>query len=295
MAFLLSRPACLCFRAVCRRYCSSFAHSSSVDPFEVEKFGKLAEKWWDPAGPQAMLHLMNPARIGYIRHQMGVQYGCVAEPEVPSEPFRGLSFLDIGCGGGFASESLSRMGGNVLGVDAAEESIGIARQHAEENGLIGENSPYSLNYIAGTAEMLAEDSQQFDVVTALDIIEHVNDPTHFLCTCLSLVRPGGSLFVSTISRTPLSYALTIAAAEYALRLVPVGTHDWNKFITVDELRDMVDHFEDYRVLNNLDDEDETISEVQFVDATGMIYDPLRNRWGLDASNLDVNYIAHIIK
>lgn len=268
--------------------------SSSVDEEEVRKFGQLAEKWWDPNGPQAMLHLMNPARIGYIRHRMATQYGIVAEPDDPSRPFAGFSFLDIGCGGGFAAESLSRLGGDVLGVDAAHESISVATRHAEETGLIGESSSYKLRYECSTAEILCEQKQEFDVITALDVIEHVSDPTPFLCTCLSMLKPGGAMFVSTLNRTSLSYALAIVSAEYVLRMVPEGTHDWNKFITPDEFRAMVDHYGDYQVLNNVGSSSDDVA-VLMEDVTGMVYNPLKNRWGLDSGNLEMNYITHITK
>lgn len=272
---------------------------SSVNPDEVEKFGRLASSWWDPAGPNAMLHLMNPARVGYIRQRLA---DCPPPTPAPSRgtarALEGLSLLDIGCGGGFASESFARLGADVLGVDATPESIEVARRHAEDTGLVGPDSAasgYKLRYECGTVEALAEASPrpQYDVVTVLDVIEHVNEPANFLGTCLTLVRPGGSLFVSTINRTPLSYALAIASAEYVLRIVPPGTHDWDKFVTTDELSDMVGHYSDYQKLNNVDPAPPA-TDAAVEDITGMVYDPFRNRWGLYPNQTQVNYIAHIV-
>jgi len=281
---------------------STTSSSSSVDYEEVEKFSKLAERWWDPDGPQAMLHLMNPARIGYIRQRLSLQLGTQSSGN--SKPLQGLKILDIGCGGGFASESLAKLGADVLGVDASEEAIEVAIRHGKDTGLIPEeeansdetsaNSEYKLRYQFGYAETLADQKLEFDVVTALDIIEHVPDQTHFLCTCLSLVKPGGAMFVCTMNRTSLSYALAVVGAEYVFRFVPTGTHDWNKFVTPDELRSMVNHYEDYEVLNSLGpSEDEAAMVLE--DVTGIKYDPFKLRWGLDPNDTEVNYIAHISK
>eukprot|EP00466_Bigelowiella_natans_P007113 jgi/Bigna1/146362/aug1.113_g21070 len=274
---------------------SKFTSGASVDFEEVEKFGRLAERWWDPNGPQSMLQLMNPSRIRYIRNRLGLQFSR-EESSSGSLPLKGLRILDVGCGGGFASESMARLGADVLGLDASEDAIGVAKQHATESGLMGdESSEYKLQYEHGVAEYLAEQKMQFDVVTALDIIEHVPEQTPFLCTCLSLVKPGGAMFVSTLNRTPLSYSLAIVAAEYVLRYVPTETHDWNKFVTPDELQAMVSHYEDYEVLNSLASSEEDTAAIALEDMSGIKYNPLKRRWGLDPNDLEVNYIAHISK
>ncbi|GAB5368145.1 hypothetical protein AAMO2058_001293200 [Amorphochlora amoebiformis] len=268
------------------------ALSRNVDPNEIRKFGKLAEQWWDPNGPQGMLRLMNPARIRYVRHRLQMQFGTLSEAK--ERPLSGLKVLDIGCGGGFASESLAGIGADVLGLDASEEAIGAATKHAESTGLIGEDSSVSLRYEVGTVESLSESRGSFDVITALDIIEHVPDQTHFLCSCLSLLKPGGAMFVCTLNRTLLSYALAIGAAEYVMGLVPRGTHEWNKFVTPDEISAMVAHYEDFEVLNQLG-KSEADSAVVIEDVCGIKYDPFRVRWGLDPSDHQVNYIVHISK
>lgn len=201
--------------------------ASSIDPDEVARFSALAERWWDATGPFAPLHRFNPVRLGFIRDRGAARFG--RDPKAP-RPFEGLSLLDIGCGGGLLSEPMTRLGFKVTGVDAAERNIGAARAHAEAQGL-------DIDYRASTAEALkADGAGPFDVVLNMEVIEHVADPGAFLIDTASLVAPGGMMIVATLNRTLKSLALAKIGAEYVLRWIPAGTHDWNKFLKPEELR-----------------------------------------------------------
>jgi 2-polyprenyl-6-hydroxyphenyl methylase/3-demethylubiquinone-9 3-methyltransferase len=235
----------------------------SVDPAEVAKFAGMAAEWWDPNGKFRPLHRFNPVRLGFIRDTATAHW---KRDTRAIKPFGGLTLLDIGCGGGLLSEPLARMGFDVLGVDASEESVRIAAAHAAGSGL-------KLRYRAATAETLTEEGSLFDFVIAMEVAEHVADVGAFVSACAKLVSPGGLLIVATINRTLKSLALAKIGAEYVLRWLPAGTHDWNRFITPAELQ------------HDLEAAGLDVENIQ-----GVRFDPLRWDWQL-ARDTDVNYMA----
>lgn len=237
---------------------------SSVDQAELDKFEAMAAEWWDPAGKFRPLHQMNPVRLDYVTDQIAQATG--HERRGP-RPFAGLRLLDIGCGGGLLSEPLARLGAEVVGADAAPRNIEVARLHAAQMGL-------DIDYRATTAEALADAGEVFDAVLALEIIEHVAQPADFVATCARLSRPSGAVIVSTLNRTPQSFAMAIVGAEWVMRWLPKGTHDWRRFITPGELQAMM-------VGAGLD----------AVDQCGMVYNPLTGDWQLSARDFGCNYIA----
>lgn len=237
--------------------------TSTVDPAEVAKFEAMAAEWWDPHGKFKPLHMMNPVRLGYITAQIAAEFG--RDLTVPA-PFRGLRILDIGCGGGLLSEPMARLGAHVLGADAAERNIPVARLHAEEQGL-------QIDYRHTTAEALAAAGEAFDVVLAMEIVEHVADPQGFLSTCQSLMKPGGLIVASTINRNPKSFMMAIVGAEWVMRWLPKGTHEWAKFITPAEL-------ERYLRSAGLDP----------VDRKGFVFNPVAWTWAISDRDLSVNYV-----
>ncbi len=235
--------------------------ASSIDPHEVAQFAALADTWWDPAGPMRPLHRLNPVRIGYIRDRFSECFG----GETNSlRPFLGRRILDLGCGGGLVAEPLARLGGQVTAIDAAAPSIEIARTHAAAAGL-------NIDYRVTTAEALLATGDCFDVVTALEIVEHVADPAAFLTTCAGLVAPGGLLVLSTLNRTPQAFGLAILGAEYLLRMLPRGTHSWRKFRKPSELAAPL-----------------RAAGLRIADVSGVAYQPLTGGWALTASPA-VNY------
>jgi len=203
---------------------------SSVDAADVARFAAIADEWWDPNGKFAPLHKLNPARLAFIRE------ACLTHFQIDGRlraPFSGLRLIDVGCGGGLIAEPMRRLGFDVTGIDAAGESLAVAGAHAEALGL-------SVDYRATTAEALVEAGESpFDVVIALEVIEHVADPRAFLADCARLMAPEGVMIVGTLNRTLKSLALAKVAAEYVLRWVPAGAHDWRKFLTPDELRGLL--------------------------------------------------------
>jgi 2-polyprenyl-6-hydroxyphenyl methylase/3-demethylubiquinone-9 3-methyltransferase len=237
------------------------AHSS-VDPREVERFARMAAKWWDPRGPMAPLHKLNPVRVGYIRDRAAEQFGRDVKL---MGCLKGLRILDIGCGAGILSEPLARLGAEMVGIDPAAENIEAARLHASEGGV-------GVDYRATTAETLAEAGERFDVVLAMEVVEHVVDVPAFVATCASMVKPGGLLVMATLNRTLKSFALAIVGAEYILRWLPRGTHQWDKFVKPEELETAIEN-----------------SGLRVIGERGVIYNPLADRWQL-ASDTDVNYM-----
>jgi 2-polyprenyl-6-hydroxyphenyl methylase/3-demethylubiquinone-9 3-methyltransferase len=202
------------------------AGTSSIDPDEVARFSALAAKWWDPRGEFAPLHRINPVRLGFIREQALARFG---RDGASRRPFQGLAALDIGCGGGLLCEPLTRLGFAVTGVDASERNIGTAAAHAADVGL-------QIDYRASTAEALLSEGVNFDLVLNMEVIEHVADPAAFLRDTAALIAPGGLMIVATLNRTLKSLALGKLAAEYLLRWIPAGTHDWRRFLPPAELR-----------------------------------------------------------
>jgi len=238
------------------------ADSASIDPLEVAKFSAIAAEWWDPAGKFAPLHKFNPVRLGFIRAQAAAHFGRDARS---LRPFEGLSLLDIGCGGGLLSEPMARLGFAVTGADASERNIGTASAHATQSGL-------NIDYRATSAESLVAEGLGFDVVLNMEVVEHVADVSAYLASCTALVKPGGLTIVATLNRTLKSLALAKIGAEYVLRWLPRGTHDWNRFIAPDRLQ------------KSLEESDLTILKIQ-----GVSFDPLDWDWKL-SSDMDVNYM-----
>ena len=198
----------------------------SVDEREVARFAATAAEWWNPRGPYAPLHRLNPVRVAYIRDRLCERFD--RDPR-SLKSLDGLSVLDVGCGGGILAEPLTRLGARVTGIEPAVESVAVARIHAERAGL-------DIDYRVATAEKLLAAGESFDVVIASEVVEHVTDPAAFVATLAGLAKPGGVVLLSTLNRTLKSFALAIVGAEYVLRWVPPGTHDWRKFITPRELR-----------------------------------------------------------
>ncbi len=236
---------------------------SSIDPAEIAKFEAMAAEWWDPRGKFRPLHLMNPVRLDYIATQIAAEFG---RDRRSLRPFEGLRVLDIGCGGGLVAEPMARLGAEITGADAAEGNIAVAQVHAQQQGL-------AIEYLATTAEALVAEGRLFDVVLALEIVEHVADPAAFVATCRQLLRPGGLVILSTLNRTAKSFGAAIIGAEWVLRWLPRGTHDWARFITPDELAGMA-----------------AGAGLTVADRRGMVFNPLTFGWSLSDRDLSVNYI-----
>lgn len=234
---------------------------NTLDPEEIARFSKISAQWWDENGAFKPLHHLNPTRLDYITQQLSRHY-LKNTGNLPN--FQGLSILDIGCGGGLIAEPLTRLGAAVTGIDASEKTIEVASAHASLMGL-------DIQYNCTTAEDLAETGQQFDVVLALEIVEHVADVAGFIKTCYQLVKPGGIVIFSTLNRTLKSYAIAIVGAEYIMRWLPVGTHEWRKFLSPGELGSHMKNA-GFAVQN----------------ITGMSFNPLSWSWSL-SKDLDVNY------
>jgi len=230
--------------------------AGSVKPAEIAQFNALAARWWDAKGPMRPLHMMNPVRAGWILDRVARKYAGAT----------GVRVLDIGCGAGLLSESLAKAGCNVLGLDAAPDPVAAARAHAAGQGL-------RLEYISGTAEDLLTAGEKFQVVTALEVIEHVADPAAFVVTLAGLLEPGGLLFLSTLNRTPRSFLTAKLGAEYLLRLLPVGTHEWRRFVTPAEFSGIC-----------------RAAGLRVVDVAGISFDPLRMGFRI-SRDTGVNYIA----
>ncbi len=238
--------------------------TDSRDPSEIAKFEAMAAEWWDPKGKFKPLHMMNPIRLGYITTQIATEFG--RDLKSP-RPFDGLRLLDIGCGGGLLSEPMARLGAQVVGADAAPKNIEVARLHADQVGL-------AIDYRAETAEALLAAGERFDAVLAMEIVEHVAEPAAFVRTCHDLLHPGGVLVMSTLNRTARSFAAAIVGAEWVMRWLPRGTHEWSRFITPEELSAMMQ-----------------TAGLRVVDRRGMVFNPLSWGWSLSDRDMSVNYAA----
>lgn len=244
------------------------AAQSTIDPTEVAKFEAMAAEWWDPNGKFKPLHMLNPCRLDYITAQIAAEFERDSRDKAP---FAGLRLLDIGCGGGLLSEPMARLGATVVGADAAPRNIPVAQVHAAQSGL-------DIDYRHTTAEDLAAAGEQFDTVLNMEVVEHVADPQTYLTACQQLLKPGGLHICSTINRNPKSYAMAIVGAEYIMRWLPKGTHDWTKFITPDELFDL---------LRN--------AGLEPVDRKGFVFNPITWGWRLSDRDMSVNYVTASVK
>ncbi|MDN5786451.1 bifunctional 2-polyprenyl-6-hydroxyphenol methylase/3-demethylubiquinol 3-O-methyltransferase UbiG [Pseudorhodobacter sp.] len=241
---------------------------NTIDPAEVAKFEAMAAEWWDPAGKFKPLHMLNPCRLDYITAQIAAEFDRDLRQPLP---FKGLRLLDIGCGGGLLSEPMARLGAEVVGADAAARNIPVAQVHAEQMGL-------TIDYRHCAAEDLAVAGEVFDVVLNMEVVEHVADPQAFLTACHGLLKPGGLMICSTLNRNPKSFMMGIVGAEWVMRWLPKGTHDWSKFITPDELYAMLE-----------------AAGMRPVDRKGMVFNPITWGWSLSARDLSVNYVTASVK
>ncbi|MEM8578395.1 MAG: bifunctional 2-polyprenyl-6-hydroxyphenol methylase/3-demethylubiquinol 3-O-methyltransferase UbiG [Pseudomonadota bacterium] len=241
---------------------------STVDAAEIAKFEAMAAEWWDPNGKFKPLHMLNPCRLDYITRQIAAEFD--RDLGTPA-PFEGLRILDIGCGGGLLCEPMARLGATIVGADAAERNIPVARVHAEQSGL-------KIDYRHTTAEDMAAAEEQFDVVLNMEVVEHVADPLAYLTACQELLKPRGLHICSTINRNPKSYLMAIIGAEHVMRWLPKGTHEWSKFITPDELFDLLAN-----------------AGLDPVDRTGFVFNPVTWSWSLSHRDLSVNYVTAAVK
>ena len=241
--------------------------SSTIDAEDVARFTAIANEWWDERGKFAPLHRLNPARIGYIRDQIIQHRNVTASFNGQSAtPLNNLSLLDVGCGGGLICEPMARLGASVTGIDAGEQNIRVAALHAQSGGL-------AIDYRTASAEQLANTGAQFDVVLALEIVEHVANPSLFYDALAALVKPGGLLILSTLNRTTKSYLMAIIGAEYVMRWLPRGTHQWKQFVKPSEMAAAL-----------------TKRQFTITDTAGIVYNPLQQSFHIDPRDLDVNYL-----
>lgn len=236
--------------------------SSTIDPAEVARFEAIAETWWDPAGPMKVLHRFNPVRLAYLRDEACRRFG--RDPR-SVRSLEGLSILDVGCGGGVLSEPLARLGARVTGLDPAPTNIAVAKLHAERAGV-------EVDYRNETVEAVVARGETFDMVLAMEVVEHVADVDAFVSACAKAVKPGGGLAMATLNRTLRSFAFAIVGAEYLLGWLPKGTHEWDKFVTPEELTG-------------------SLAKAGFAikDMTGVVYNPLKDSWSL-SQDMAVNYM-----
>ena len=237
--------------------------STSIDPDELAKFTAMAEDWWNPHGQFKPLHKFNPTRLAYIRDKLCDHFD--RDPHA-DKPLQGLRLLDIGCGGGLLSEPMARLGAAVVGADASEANIKTAALHAEQQGL-------TIDYRAVTAEQLVVKSETFDAILNMEVIEHVADPQAFMNSCGRLMKPDAIMFLATLNRTLKAFALAIVGAEYVLRWLPRGTHEWDKFITPKELANMAEN-----------------AGLEFFTSTGVSFNPLTDKWR-QSGDMSVNYMG----
>ncbi|WP_137150811.1 bifunctional 2-polyprenyl-6-hydroxyphenol methylase/3-demethylubiquinol 3-O-methyltransferase UbiG [Devosia sp. FKR38] len=236
---------------------------TTINDAEVAKFTAMAEQWWDPKGKFKPLHKFNPVRLSYIRESLLSHFG---RDGSAMRPFEGLSILDVGCGGGLLCEPLTRLGASVTGIDAAERNIAIARLHAQQSGL-------AIDYQATTSEALAAAGRRFDVVLNMEVVEHVDNVPLYMKSCADLVAPGGLMLTATINRTLRARALAVFAAERVLRWLPVGTHDWNKFLTPEEIKALI-----------------TRNGLTVTAESGVVFHPLADEWRL-SPDMGINYMV----
>ena len=234
---------------------------TTINKEEIQKFSSLADEWWDVKGKFKPLHMFNPIRIEYIT-QMIKKHFNISDKKI--NPFNELKILDIGCGGGLISEPMARLGANVTGIDASEKNIKIAQIHSKENNL-------EINYINSSPEKLKE-RENFDIILNLEIIEHVEDVELYISSCSKLLKKNGLMFTATLNRTVISYLKAIVGAEYILRWLPIGTHDWNKFIRPEELEKKL-----------------SIANFKTIEVKGLEFNPFNKKWR-KSDNLSVNYI-----
>jgi len=242
--------------------------AKSVNPDEIAHFSAMAETWWDPKGPFKPLHQLNPTRIAFIKEQICQHFNLDPKSD---KPFSTLRMLDIGCGGGLLCEPMARLGATIVGADAALKNIKIAAAHAEQAGL-------DIDYRFISAEQLSEQGEKFDVILNMEVIEHVADISSFLSACHHMLNNDGCMVLSTLNRTIKSWAMAIAGAEYILRWLPVGTHDWKKFLKPSEICNI-------SLKNGFN-----ITTIK-----GMVYNPIKSNWALDDHDFSVNYVALAVK
>ena len=238
---------------------------TSVNKKEIDKFSKMANEWWDPEGKFKPLHKFNPTRIKYIKENIINNF----KLKNKSKPLSGIKILDIGCGGGLLSEPMSRMGANVTGIDASDKNIKIAKIHSKKNKL-------KINYLCSSPEKL-KIGKKFDVILNMEIVEHVEDIDFFLKSCSKLLKKNGLMFIATINKTLKSYVFAIVGAEYVLRWLPIGTHEWEKFVNPEDLKKILIKYNLY--LDKID---------------GMNFNLLKDEWNI-SRDLSVNYIGKFIK
>lgn len=243
-------------------------NQSTIDPSEVAKFEAMSNEWWDLEGKFKPLHMLNPCRLDYINEQIAMEFNKDLSQNLP---FKGLRILDIGCGGGLLCEPMARLGASVVGADAASGNIPVAQIHARQSEL-------EIDYRHTTAEALADRGEKFDVVLNMEVVEHVAGPPTYLLACQKLLKPGGLHICSTLNRNPKSFLFAIIGAEWVMRWLPKGTHDWNKFITPDELFALL-----------------TEAGLLPVDRKGFVFDKIRWSWSLSATDLSVNYVTASLK
>ena len=239
--------------------------SNTINKKEIEKFSKIAEEWWDPTGKFKPLHKFNPVRISYIKENILSTFNIKREEKI----LKGIKILDIGCGGGLLSEPMARLGADVTGIDASSKNISVAKLHAKKNNL-------NINYFCNSPENFKTDTK-FDVILNMEIIEHVDDVNFFLKSCSKLLKKNGIMFVATLNKTLKSYLFAIIGAEYILRWLPIGTHEWEKFVKPEELISIIKTFDLY-----LDD------------LKGLKFNIISDEWKI-STDKSINYIAKFIK
>lgn len=243
---------------------ASANNSRTANAEEIARFSAMAEKWWDPNGAMKPLHKFNPIRLQLLRDNIAAHLGRDASQ---LDVLKDVEIIDIGCGAGLLSEPLARMGAKMTSIDAAENNIEVAKVHAAQSGL-------AIDYRNCTPEMLVDEGKQFDIVLNMEVIEHVDDPQFFMQACAALLKPGGLMFVATLNRTIKSLALAKFGAEYVLRWLPAGTHDWRKFVKPSEMSGFLRG-----------------AGLDLVEITGVAYNPINDKWSVAPRDLDINYMV----